>query len=92
MGSNPKGPQMPPRPFLRWAGGKSRFVQEIISRLPVLPPNATYFEPFLGAGAVFLAYAPNRAVISDLNPDLVLTFKTVKCSPSAKVRHIQAQS
>jgi DNA adenine methylase len=66
------------RPFLRWAGGKSRFVHEIVSRLPILGEGNTYYEPFLGAGAVFLAYAPEHAVLSDLNPDLVRAFTAVR--------------
>lgn len=66
------------RPFLRWAGGKSKFVHEIVSRLPSMAAGATYFEPFLGAAAVFLAYAPPKAVLSDLNPDLVRTFRSVR--------------
>jgi DNA adenine methylase len=78
------------KPFLRWAGGKTKFVQEILSRLPVLPPGATYYEPFLGAGAVFLAYAPQRAVLSDLNPDLVHTFTAVRNHPAEVVRRLYA--
>jgi DNA adenine methylase len=76
------------KPFLRWAGGKTRFVQEILSRLPALPPNATYYEPFLGAGAVFPAYAPQSAVLSDLNPDLIHTFTTVRHQPADVVRRL----
>jgi DNA adenine methylase len=63
---------------LRWAGGKSKFVQQIVSRLPILESDATFYEPFLGAAAVFLAYSPNRAVLSDLNPDLIRTFTLVR--------------
>ena len=66
------------KPFLRWAGGKSKFVQEIVSRLPELPSGKTYYEPFLGAGSVFFAYAPKKAVLSDLNPHLILTYKSVR--------------
>ena len=71
------------KPFLRWAGGKTKFVQEIVSRLPALEPGGTYYEPFLGAGAAFLAYAPERAVLSDLNPDLVRTFLAVRDNASS---------
>lgn len=78
------------RPFLRWAGGKTKFVQEILSRLPPLPPKATYYEPFLGAGAVFLAYAPQRAVLSDLNPDLIHTFTSVRNDPADVVKKLYA--
>lgn len=76
------------RPFLRWAGGKTKFVNEIVSRLPTLPPDATYYEPFLGAGSVFFAYAPHKAVLSDLNPDLVRTFIAVRSQPDSVVKSL----
>lgn len=78
------------KPFLRWAGGKTKFVREIVSRLPQLPSGATYYEPFLGAGAVFLAYAPRRAILSDLNPDLIKTFKAVRNQPGEVVKRLYA--
>jgi DNA adenine methylase len=76
------------KPFLRWAGGKTKFVNEIVSRLPKLNSETTYYEPFLGAGAVFLAYAPQRAVLSDLNPDLVDTFTAVRDHSSEVVKKL----
>lgn len=76
------------KPFLRWAGGKTKFVYEILSRLPQLGPRATYYEPFLGAGAVFFAYAPQRAVLSDLNPDLVRTFIAIRDRPEEVAKRL----
>lgn len=78
------------RPFLRWAGGKTKFVHEIVSRLPCLPPDATYYEPFLGAAAVFFAFAPRRAILSDLNPDLVRTFISVRNDPVGVLKKLYA--
>ena len=78
------------KPFLRWAGGKTKFVHEIVSRLPPLPASATYYEPFLGAGAVFLAYAPQRAILSDLNPDLVFAFTSVRNHPIEVAKKLYA--
>lgn len=75
---------------MRWAGGKTKFVHEIVSRLPSLPPDSTYYEPFLGAGAVFLAYAPDRAILSDLNPDLVRTFIAIRNYPARVVKRLYA--
>ena len=80
------------RPFLRWAGGKTKFVHEIVSRLPPLPPAAKYFEPFLGAGAVFLAYAPHCAILSDLNPDLISAFTSVRNHPVEVAKKLYALS
>lgn len=56
-------------PFLKWAGGKSQLLEEI---LPLIPESyGKYIEPFIGGGALFFAIKPGRAVISDSNPELI---------------------
>jgi DNA adenine methylase len=45
----------PPRPFLKWAGGKRQILPAILKRLP--RRMGTFYEPFVGGGAVFLALA-----------------------------------
>lgn len=74
-------------PFLKWAGGKTQLLGEI---LPKLPENIdTYFEPFIGGGAVFFALASegrfDRAVISDGNPALVEVYKVLRDHPDALI-------
>lgn len=64
------------KPFLKWAGGKRQLLYEI-RRLCPLSFN-TYFEPFIGAGAVFLSLQPKRAVINDLNFDLMNVYQVIK--------------
>lgn len=60
------------KPFVRWAGGKSRLLRHI---LPYVPQNFDdYFEPFLGGGAMFLAVQERmagHAHLTDLNEHLV---------------------
>ncbi|MGF1508963.1 MAG: DNA adenine methylase [Myxococcota bacterium] len=67
-------------PFLKWAGGKTRLLSEILPRLPARMD--TYFEPFLGGAAVFFAVAREerfrRAVLSDRNLGLVEVYRCVK--------------
>jgi DNA adenine methylase len=66
-------------PFLKWVGGK-RWLAGIIRDL-FADFKGTYFEPFLGGGAVFFRLAPKRAILSDINEDLVHVFKMVRdCS------------
>jgi len=63
-------------PFLKWPGGK-RWIAEAIARL-LSAPRGRYFEPFLGAGAVFFALRTSDAVLSDTNRDLIEAFVAVR--------------
>ena len=68
------------RPFLKWAGGKTALLPEILPRLP--KKIKTYYEPFVGGGAVFFALAAEgrfeRAVLGDANQELVETYFSIK--------------
>lgn len=74
------------KPFVKWAGGKSQLLDEIQRRLPSdigQQRDLTYIEPFVGGGAVLfwiLQRYPNirRAVINDINPKLICTYRIVK--------------
>lgn len=72
--------QVPAKPFLRWAGGKSRVVQHLLKYLPIEEP-VTYWEPFLGAAALYFSLAPVDAHLSDSNPDLVACYMKVRDNP-----------
>lgn len=67
-------------PFVKWAGGKTRLVPDILSSLPAW--SRTYYEPFVGGGAVFFAMARerrfDRAVLGDACPDLVCLYAQVR--------------
>ena len=64
------------RPFLKWAGGKRWFVKRHGTALP--SQYRTYYEPFLGSGAVFFHLHPAKAVISDKNEDLISTYLALR--------------
>ena len=71
-----------PRPFVKWAGGKRNLLPEILRRFP--QKFNTYFEPFVGGGAVFFA-AYNQvthAVLLDSNFELVITYRIIQQSPA----------
>lgn len=72
------------RPFLKWAGGKRQLLPEIRKLLPA--EFATYFEPFVGAGAVLFDLQPPRAVINDANEELINCYRVVKSNPEELIR------
>lgn len=65
--------------LLKWVGNKQRFAHEIISFFP--QRFNTYFEPFLGSGAVLGTLAPSKGVASDNFTDLIGIWKLLKNSP-----------
>ncbi|MFB2892754.1 DNA adenine methylase [Aerosakkonemataceae cyanobacterium BLCC-F50] len=75
MSHNP-AESVSPRPFLKWAGGKSQLIEQYI---PYFPQKFnTYYEPFLGGGAVFFHLLPQGAVLSDINPELINVYCCVR--------------
>lgn len=77
-----------PRPFLKWAGGKGRLLRQYE---PFLPQAIdTYYEPFLGGGAMFfhLAGRAERAVLGDINPELVNVYRCVRDQVEPLIRHL----
>lgn len=78
-----------PVPFLKWAGGKSVIADRIIKRLGPIPADSTYFEPFIGGGAVFFRLRPARAVILDSNVVLIRTYRVVKERVEALIQELR---
>ncbi len=65
--------------LLKWIGNKQRFAHEIASYFPA--DFGTYYEPFLGSGAVLGTLAPKKAVASDSFESLVEIWRTLGDSP-----------
>jgi DNA adenine methylase len=75
-------------PFLRWAGSKRRL-------LPILQTFWTkkhkrYVEPFAGSACLFFAIKPPKAILGDLNPELIATFIEVKYRIAAVLEELKA--
>jgi DNA adenine methylase len=70
----------PPKPFVKWAGGKRQLIPELTKHLP--KKFDSYYEPFLGGGALLfhlLYEKPDlKCQVSDLNPDLILSYITIR--------------
>jgi len=65
-----------PHPFLKWAGGKRQLIPQIKKYFP--KRFNKYIEPFIGGGAVFFHILPEKAILIDINKELINCFKVVK--------------
>ena len=89
----PTSRAQPHRPFLKWAGGKSQLLPVLLPHIPA--GIETYYEPFIGGGALFFALMadaelrPKRAVLNDLTPDLVATYEVVRDAPDALIAALE---
>jgi DNA adenine methylase len=63
-------------PFLKWAGGKRWFVHQHQSVFP--KSYRRYIEPFLGGGSVFFHLQPRKAILGDINPELIDAYRAIK--------------
>ena len=70
------------KPFIKWAGGKRGIIETLESKGFIPKKFNRYFEPMVGAGAVFFHiaenYNPKKCIISDINSDLINTYKAIK--------------
>lgn len=71
-------------PFLKWAGGKRWLVS--CGQLPKPARFVRFVEPFLGSAAVYFSIRPKKALLSDMNADLILLYKQIKKAPDALQR------
>lgn len=64
------------KPFVKWAGGK----RSIVNKLIELSPHEfnTYYEPFIGGGAMLFELSPKKAVINDYNRELMNVYQCIK--------------
>jgi len=79
------------KPFLKWAGGKTALLPELLKAAP--QEIETYYEPFLGGGALFFALQAQgrfkRAVLSDSNKELINAYVQVRDNVDGLIRALQ---
>lgn len=82
-----------PRPFLKWAGGKTQLLQQY---QPLFPPQfKNYYEPFLGGGAVFFYLFKEhssgfKAVLSDVNEELINMYRCVQSDVEGLIKELES--
>ena len=89
-----------PKPFLKWAGGKTQSLDVLNDHLPSEIKKSgvieKYFEPFVGGGALFFYLISNyhikEAYLSDINEDLILTYNVIKNNPNRLINRLKYYS
>ena len=83
-----------PKPFVKWVGGKRQLLKQF-RELNLYPPECfnpesnTYFEPFVGGGAVFFDILPKHAELSDTNRELVITYNVIKDNVDGLIKSLK---
>lgn len=74
-------------PVLKWVGGKRQLIDSL---RPLLPKRiTTYYEPFVGGGALLFHLQPNTAYINDINPELIRVYTAIKDDVDALIEELQ---
>lgn len=74
-------------PVLKWVGGKRQLLKDIGKHLP--GNYSTYYEPFLGGGAVFFNLQPNKAVVNDINEELINIYTVIRDELEALIEDLK---
>jgi DNA adenine methylase len=74
-------------PVVKWVGGKRQLLDAIQKHVP--KKYTTYYEPFLGGGAVLLALQPGKAVVNDINGELINLYQVIKDDVNALIADLQ---
>ena len=78
-----------PAPIVKWAGGKTRLLGELIERMP--DHFERYFEPFAGGAALFFRLSPlGPAILADVNADLVTTYRAIATNVETVIERLRA--
>ena len=74
-------------PVLKWVGGKRQLLPSI---KPMLPKRITsYCEPFVGGGAVLFELQPKKAIVNDINSDLILVYTVIRDNVEALIELLE---
>lgn len=75
-----------PKPFVKWAGGKTSLLPELLERIP--DTFSRYFEPFVGGGALFFALNPKKGCLTDINEELINLYYVIKTDVDRLIKQL----
>lgn len=75
-------------PILRWAGSKRKLVPHLLALFP--RQYRRYIEPFAGSACAFAALSPKKAILSDINAELIRTYRALANSPTKVARALHS--
>jgi DNA adenine methylase len=82
-----KGILPPPKPFVKWVGGKRQLLDILQNASPKKFNH--YFEPFVGGGAFLFALRPAKATVSDINAELINTYEVIRDDMEGLLRSLR---
>lgn len=85
----PTPPAREATPFIKWVGGKGKLEKQLSLLYPPGIELMRHVEPFMGGGALFFARSPKRALLCDINRDLVATYCSVRDELPLVLRHLK---
>jgi DNA adenine methylase len=78
-----------PKPFVKWVGGKRQLLKQFSEKELYPKKFNVYHEPFVGGGAVFFELTPAKSILSDLNSELVTTYKVIKKDVESLIKSLK---
>lgn len=76
MAASQNSDNAPLKPIIKWSGGKSDELKQILPHIP--DTYSVYLEPFIGGGAIYFQLTPQNAVINDVHKELVDFYQSIK--------------
>ncbi len=76
------------QPFVKWVGGKRALLAALLPHFPA--SFGTYYEPFVGGGALFFHQAPRPAVLGDSNERLIRAYRGVKHDTESVIARLKS--
>ena len=75
-------------PFVKWVGGKRNVINKYLKNF--FPSTfKTYIEPFVGGGAVFFYLKPQKAIINDINKELIITYNVIRDNKELLIKELK---